>query len=104
MLKSGDEILKKIDQTLDQLIENASVMQQIASNPPFKREYEALDNMQESLLAHLMHLYEFLEKENGGTKRQKVRVSEKMEIFRSLKAQPAFKIRRRSSKKNLIVR
>ncbi len=52
------EILNEIDTTLDQLIKNASALQDVADNTHLSA---ALHKTQESLLAHLIHLEDFLD-------------------------------------------
>lgn len=62
MLSTGEEILADIDQTLDQLIENADIINRISFNALFTSEVQALQKTQESLMARLMHMHELLEK------------------------------------------
>ena len=64
MLSTGEEILADIDQTLDQLIENADIINRISFNALFTSEVQALQKTQESLMARLMHMHELLEKDN----------------------------------------
>lgn len=56
------DLLAEIDSTLDQLISNAEILGKISSNPSYEEEVTALHKTQESLLAHLMHLDQSLEK------------------------------------------
>lgn len=63
MLSTGEEILADIDQTLDQLIENADIINSISFNALFTSEVQALQKTQESLMARLMHMHELLEKD-----------------------------------------
>ncbi|MCL6756235.1 MAG: hypothetical protein M3A24_03650 [Candidatus Rhabdochlamydia oedothoracis] len=63
MLSTGEEILADIDQTLDQLIENADIINRISFNALFTSEVQALQKTQESLMARLMHMHELLEKD-----------------------------------------
>jgi len=63
MLSTGEEILADIDQTLDQLIENADIINRISFNALFTSEIQALQKTQESLMARLMHMHELLEKD-----------------------------------------
>lgn len=63
MLSTGEEILADIDQTLDQLIENADIINRISFNAVFTSEVQALQKTQESLIARLMHMHELLEKD-----------------------------------------
>ncbi len=60
MIRSGEEILADIDGTLDQLIENADVLKQISLTTLYVNEVEALQKTQESLLARLVHMNDFL--------------------------------------------
>jgi len=52
------EILKEIDATLDQLIKNAAALKDVADDTHLSA---ALHKTQESLLAHLVHLDDFLD-------------------------------------------
>jgi len=56
MIRSGEEILVDIDDTLDHLIQNASAINCISCDPLFANEIEALQKTQESLLARLVHM------------------------------------------------
>ena len=53
------EILNEIDATLDQLIKNAAALKDVADDTHLSA---ALYKTQESLLAHLVHLDDFLDK------------------------------------------
>ena len=53
------ETLNEIDATLDQLIKNATALKNALDDPHLSA---ALHRTQESLLAHLIHLDEFLDK------------------------------------------
>lgn len=53
------EILNEIDATLDQLIKNAAALKDVADDTHLSA---ALHKTQESLLAHLVHLDDFLDK------------------------------------------
>lgn len=55
-MKTTEEILAHIDTTLDQLIANAKVLDPKISPFLFENELEALQKMQESLLAHFLHM------------------------------------------------
>ncbi len=52
------EILNEIDATLDQLIKNAAALKEVADDTHL---FAALHKTQESLLAHLIHLDDFLD-------------------------------------------
>ncbi|HKY99947.1 MAG TPA: hypothetical protein VJ112_02155 [Rhabdochlamydiaceae bacterium] len=56
MKGAGEEILADIDATLDQLIENANVINQISLNTLFQDEVDALQKTQESLLSRLINM------------------------------------------------
>lgn len=60
MTRSGEEIVAHIDATLDQLIQNASVIKQLSNNKQYEEELMHLQKTQESLLSHLMHMDELL--------------------------------------------
>lgn len=56
----GEEILLEIDGTLDQLIRNAEVLQNVDLKSLSETEIDAFQKTQESLLQHLMHMDQFL--------------------------------------------
>lgn len=58
---SNQELLTEIEATIDQLIENASALKDVANDPLMSQEMHALQKTQESLLAHLIHLETALE-------------------------------------------
>jgi hypothetical protein len=92
MLSTGEEILADIDQTLDQLIENADIINRISFNALFTSEVQALQKTQESLMARLMHMHELLEKDKkqqfSTKKNQSVnQIKEKLKEFGQLNAQ-----------------
>jgi hypothetical protein len=60
MIRSGEEILADIDDTLDHLIENADVIKQVSLRTLYSSEVEALQKTQESLLARLVHMNDLL--------------------------------------------
>jgi hypothetical protein len=60
MVRSGEEILVDIDNTLDHLIENADVIKKISFSTLYTNEVEALQKTQESLLARLVHMNDLL--------------------------------------------
>ncbi len=76
------ELLNEIDATLDQLIKNAAALTEVSSDPLYNTEVEALQKMQESLLAHLLHLDRFLKEKKGG-KTEHV-IYDKLTIFSEL--------------------
>lgn len=63
MTRSGEEIVANIDATLDQLIQNASVIKQLSTKKHYEEELMHLQKTQESLLSHLMHMDELLDHE-----------------------------------------
>lgn len=70
MILNRQSILKEIDDTLNQLLHNANVLQQIADNPKYKEEKNALENTQESLFSHLIHMDCLLSQENISIKKK----------------------------------
>ena len=68
----GEEILMEIGTTLDQLIRNAEVIQNVELKDLSENELEAFQKTQESLLQHLMHMDQILE-----IKRKTLRVPDK---------------------------
>lgn len=92
MLSTGEEILADIDRTLDQLIENADIVNRISFNAVFTSEVQALQKTQESLMARLMHMHELLEKDKKqqlATKKTHSlhQIEEKLKEFGQLNAQ-----------------
>lgn len=65
MMHSQKDLICEIDQTIDQLIENAKVIETIAANTCYEHELYALEKTQESLIAHLIHMDEILKKESS---------------------------------------
>lgn len=64
MMEARNILLAEIDKTIDQLIQNEETLKKISCDPFYEIEAAALEKTQESLLAHLMHLQDFL-KEKG---------------------------------------
>jgi len=62
MKRSGEKILADIDRTLDRLIENANAVQSVSHLE--ENELEAMQKMQESLFAHLLHMDNKLESQD----------------------------------------
>jgi len=60
MIRSGEEILADIDDTLDHLIANADAIKKISLSTLYISEVEALQKTQESLLARLVHMNDLL--------------------------------------------
>lgn len=70
MILNRQNILKEIDDTLNQLLHNANVLQQITDNPKYIQEKNALENTQESLFSHLIHMDCLLSQENISIKKK----------------------------------
>lgn len=70
MILNRQNILKEIDETLTQLLHNANVLQQITDNPKYTQEKSALENTQESLFAHLIHMDCLLSQEKISIKKK----------------------------------
>ncbi len=60
MHKTGDEILADIDQTLDQLIRNAHLLQQVSEREAFASYSARMHKTQTSLAARVLHMEELL--------------------------------------------
>ena len=71
MYKSRREIRIEIDATLDRLLENEKVLQEVGRLTDYQSECMALKKMQESLIAHLMHMDELLHKKEVISARHK---------------------------------
>lgn len=56
MFKSKSDLREEIDETLDRLLENDAALESVRVKEGYEREVAALERMQESLMAHLMHL------------------------------------------------
>jgi len=65
MMHSSKDLIFEIDQTIDQLIENAKVLEIISAQSCYEHELNALEKTQESLIAHLIHMDEILKKKNS---------------------------------------
>ena len=68
----GEDILIEIDSTLDQLIRNAEMIQNVDLKTLSETEVEAFQKTQESLVHHLIHMDQFLE-----AKRKSLRIPDK---------------------------
>lgn len=79
----GKEILQEIDQTLDQLIENASAVSSTTLERLDQIEREAFEKTQESLLAHLVHMDEKLANKRQNLKKMH-KYSSQLEIQRKV--------------------
>ncbi|MCP5506117.1 MAG: hypothetical protein H7A38_04475 [Chlamydiales bacterium] len=86
------EVLNEIDETLDQLIKNAAALKEVSEDPLFAREVEALKKTQESLLARLLHLDQFLDDKPDKN------IAEKRMVYKNLSGAP--KARRRPFRKS----
>ncbi|NGX26137.1 MAG: hypothetical protein K940chlam6_00048 [Chlamydiae bacterium] len=67
MLESSEEILEDINATLEQLTQNAAALKSAKTSHHFKHEVQHLEQMQESLLARLMHRQSLLEMDKKKT-------------------------------------
>jgi hypothetical protein len=70
MRTKDEEILLKVDATLDQLINNANVINQISKDAQLADELSALEKTQESLLAHLLHMQSLLDRNESKSQAQ----------------------------------
>ena len=80
-----EEILDEIENTLDKLIENASLMQEKAH---LKEQVLTFQKTQEDLLKNLHSMNAFLEKNKKTIKmpkEKKINISKKLEVFEKLK-------------------
>lgn len=105
MIKSGEEILADIDDTLKHLIENADAIKRISFNTLYTSEVEALQKTQESLLARLIHMNDLLKGPNVNEQVQKPldSIEKKILRFSKLNAQVInqAEARIKKAKKNL---
>ncbi|MBX7067705.1 MAG: hypothetical protein K1X28_10815 [Parachlamydiales bacterium] len=86
----GEDILIEIDGTLDQLIRNAEVIENVDLKELSETEIDAFQKTQESLLQHLIHMDEFLVQKRTSLKLQDKRsasfkIQEKLIRFEKLK-------------------
>lgn len=86
----GEDILMEIDGTLDQLIRNAEVIEDVNLKELSETEIDAFQKTQESLLQHLIHMDEFLVAKRNSLKMQDKRsasfkIQEKLLHFERLK-------------------
>lgn len=65
MMHSNKDLIFEIDQTIDQLIQNAKVIETISAQTCYEQELNALEKTQESLIAHLIHMDEILKKKSS---------------------------------------
>ena len=65
MMHSNKDLIFEIDQTIDQLIENAKAIETISAQSCYEQELNALEKTQESLIAHLIHMDEILKKKSS---------------------------------------
>jgi hypothetical protein len=88
-MRSTEEILIDIDETLDQLIKNAAASKVIIGTSLYKAEVEALQKTQESLLARLIHMQDLLKGENNpvGERENFKGLEQKIKRFGKLNAQ-----------------
>ena len=85
-MKNSEEIVANINAALDQLIENAKVVNPKTCHLLLESEIEALQKTQESLLAHILHMENHLELEKKSTIRllQKSGIQKKLTKFGEL--------------------
>ncbi len=87
----GEEILLEIDETLDQLIRNAEVIEKVDLKDLSETEIDAFNKTQESLLQHLMHMDQFLVAKKDSLKLQDKRsasfkIQDKLLKFEKMKS------------------
>lgn len=80
-MRSKEELLKDIDTTLDQLIQNAETIQAISTDSLFEEEICALQKTQQSLLAHLVHVDKHISRSAVSTAG---RLEKKMHLYQEL--------------------
>ncbi len=64
----GQEILQEIDSTLDQLIRNAEIIQNVDLKELSESEMDGFQKTQDSLIQHLLHMDQFLSQKKDGLK------------------------------------
>jgi len=87
----GEDILLEIDNTLDQLICNAEIIQAVDLKDLSEIEIEAFQKTQESLLQHFLHMDQFLETKRKNLKIQtkksaSFKIQEKLVKFENMKS------------------
>jgi len=88
----GEEILTEIDSTLDQLIQNAELIQNTNLDELSETEIEGFQKMQESLIQHLIHMDQHLEAKRKNLKvlnkrSSSYQIQEKFVKFEKLKSE-----------------
>ena len=88
----GEEILTEIDTTLDQLIQNAEIIQDTNLEELSEIEIEGFQKMQESLIQHLIHMDQHLDATRRDLKilnkrSSTYKIQEKMLQFEKLKSE-----------------
>lgn len=86
----AEDVLMEIDTTLDQLIQNAELIQNVELKELSETEILAFQKTQESLLHHLLHLDQFFETRKHDQKifhkkSGRFRIQEKLLRFETLK-------------------
>ncbi len=89
-------IRHEMDQTLDQLIENAKAFRQVPRKKLEAHELDALEKTQESLLAHLLRLDESLNQKQAPERALREKAVHFHQLHRKL--QTRFRIRRKRKK------
>ena len=82
----GEEIILAIDQTLDQLIQNAATIQTVDMEELSELEIEAFQKTQESLLQHLMYMDQHLIAKIQNKKSANFKIQEKRLRFEKMKS------------------
>ncbi|MEX0961888.1 MAG: hypothetical protein WDZ28_03420 [Simkaniaceae bacterium] len=106
MITSMDSLVEDLSLTLDQLIQNADVLNHIESNDGIEAEVDGLKKTQESLLSHMLHVHDMIEEEKKMSKKdaEKIKqVQKKLMHFSDLNAQDSdFEkiMKRRKNRKN----
>ena len=88
VLMLGDEILLEIDATLDRLIQNAEAIQKVELSDLSEIEIDSFQKTQESLIHHLIHMDECLERKRVGVidkRSASFKIQEKRTKFEHLK-------------------
>ena len=98
----NNDILIKMCETLDQLIENSKTLKKISLASSYKLEVQALHKTQESLLANLIHIDKFLKYKTKPIQNQKTynSINDKLEKLGNLNISLINKIRKKNFNKS----
>lgn len=104
----GYELIDEIDQTLDRLIENASLVKEVSIEKLSAVEKDAFFKMQESLISHFLHVDKKLEEKRNNLKIQdkrscRYKIQEKLSKFRRLDKELKINSTKIFSKKKLTI-